>query len=193
MTDSLFPGTKAVKRLRKYFNDILSELDDEHVRAELFGESDRAKVILSASLIDDLLDYRIEQHIKIPVTLQQRNYIFRNEGPLGRFAYKIDISYVFGLIEKSTEKQLHLLRELRNACAHSKFKLTFDAPELGDVAKQLLKPLGVVALKEDSGDAIRTAFLAEMQVLTHTLIQGSREEAKTWMRRFRPPPDELIP
>jgi hypothetical protein len=84
MADSLFPPPGSVKKLRAYYQDFLSELDIDHIRRELFGESDRAKVILSSTILEDTLDYRIEQSIKITVTPSQGKYIFRVDGPLGK-------------------------------------------------------------------------------------------------------------
>jgi hypothetical protein len=73
---------------------------------------------------------------------------------------------------------------MRNACAHSKFGLSFDAPILADVVKQLFKPLGLVALKEDTADGIREAFIAEMLALLQTLADGSRDKATEWLRDY---------
>jgi hypothetical protein len=56
MADSLFPPSGSVKKLRAYYQDFLSELDIDHIRRELFGESDRAKVILSSTILEDTLD-----------------------------------------------------------------------------------------------------------------------------------------
>lgn len=170
MADPLFPANATVRRLRDYVNDPLAELDDENIRAELFGESDRAKVILSAAILDDALSYRIEDHIRVATTPAKMKHILRFEGPLGTFSSKIEIAYVFGFISSNAARQLHFVREMRNACAHSKFKLSFDAPELADVAKLLLHPLGAVTARDATSSALRAAFLAEMQVLTHTLI-----------------------
>ena len=76
------------------------------------------------------------------------------------------------------------MREMRNACAHSKYTLSFGVPELANVAKRLFKPIGVFSPKEDSDQGIREAFIAEMPILFRTLVVGSREEAIEWARKL---------
>jgi hypothetical protein len=182
MPETLFPTSKSIKSLRGYYQDKLNELDVESIRSELFAESDRAKIILVSALLEDLLDYRLEESIAIEPSGRQGPYIFRFDGPLGRFAYKTEIAYIFGFISLDTAKQLNIIREMRNACAHSKFKLSFDMPILSNVAKTLFKPLGFMHLKDETPEAIRSTFLAEIPILLHTLIQGSREAAIACMR-----------
>lgn len=104
-------------------------------------------------------------------------YILRYEGPLGTFSSRTEVAYLFGGINRTIAEQLTLIREMRNACAHSKFKLSFDAPELANVAKRLFKPLGVTPLNDQTGEGIRRAFYIETMVIYQTLYHGSRQVA----------------
>jgi hypothetical protein len=173
MADSLFSKPKAVDKLRKYYQESLSEINTDEVIRELHGESDRAKVILSSTILEDMLDYCIERRVVVDASASKFRYIFRFEGPLGTFSSKIEIAYIFGFITRSLARQLHLMREMRNACAHSKFRLSFDAPELADVVKLIFHPIGMTKLKEDTPEGIRTTFLEELTIILQTLIHGA--------------------
>jgi hypothetical protein len=180
----LFPVPGSVKTLRDYYKEPIGSIDFDKLHEELNNESDRAKIILLSSILDDMLTYRMEHCININLTEKQWEYIFRFEGPMGTFSSKIEIAYVFGCIDIKTAKQLNTMREMRNACAHSKYTLSFDAPELANVAKHLFKPIGVFSPKEDTAQGIRDAFIAEMPILFRTLVTGSREDAIAWARKL---------
>jgi len=47
------------------------------------------------------------------------NTMFSGYGPLASFSSKIDMAYSFGLITKSEAEDLHIIRKIRNECAHS--------------------------------------------------------------------------
>jgi hypothetical protein len=118
MSNSLFSIPGSVKTLRAYHKERISSINFDEVLARLNNESDRAKVILLAAILEDVLAYRIETCINVNLTEQQWEHIFRFEGPMGSFSSKIEIAYVFGFIDINTAKQLDTMREMRNACAH---------------------------------------------------------------------------
>ena len=123
MTDPLFPASAAVKRLRAYYRDKIQNIDIEQLRLSMQKESDRAIVILAGSTLDDLLEYRISKNFRGELTeSQKRDFL---EGPISTFSSRIKPAYVFGIIDKLTAKQLDVIREMRNACAHSVFTLSF--------------------------------------------------------------------
>jgi hypothetical protein len=132
----------------------------------------------------------------LEVKEKQLDYTFRFDGPLGRFAYKTELAYVFGLMDKDVAIQLNLIREMRNACARSKYKLSLEMPVLADVAILLFKPLGVVSPKENTAEGIRTAFLAEClhfyrhwrKVLAQRLSTGCATLSAMTFRRLQARP-----
>jgi hypothetical protein len=186
MADLLFPTSPTVKKLRAYYQDKLENVDIAHIRDVLSKESDRAIAILAGSILDDLLQYRIEKALHVEVTEAQARHIFRYEGPIGAFSHRIEIAYIFGIIDKLTARQLQLIREMRNACAHSIFELSFDKPELANVAKMLFRPNGVVELLNDTAAGIRDALLREFPTLIMILTLGSRESGIIWVTEHFP-------
>jgi len=173
---SIYQTPNSVKTLRAYYKDRALP-DVAHVAAELNGISDRASVILLAAILDDLLNFRITQSITAQLNDDDMTHAFRFEGPLGALSHRIEIAYLFGSIELATYKELNIIREMRNACAHSSFVLNFTKPEMANVAKRLFAPHGVVSLPQDTPDDIKSAFVTAGLFLIQTLAHGSRAEA----------------
>lgn len=167
------PGS--VKSLRKFYKDPLNLPDKYSLQGELAGESDRASVILMASLLDDALMYRISKHLCFEPTREEFDKVFRFEGPLGTFSARMEMACLFGFIEDETYEQLTLIREMRNACAHSKHALKFTDAVLGNVLKRMFAPLGVIS-PDIAGNEAKGSFLVEGIFIYYSLYLGSREE-----------------
>jgi len=191
---SLIPKTAgSVKTLRQYWKDRYAEPNAEHFRKEINGESDRAVVILVATMIDDWLAHAINERAVIKANPDEMEYMFRFEGPMGSFSARIEIAYIFGVIDERTMNQVDVIREMRNACAHSKRGITFAMPVLSNVLKRILKPNGEISLLGTSGKDMRDAFISEAIIIISILQEGSREKGimslKEDIREFseRPP------
>jgi len=183
MLAGLFPTRGSTKRLRAYYRERLTVINFDELLLRLHQESDRAKIILLSSILDDLLEYRLSKRIKPSINTEQTDYLFRFEGPLGTFSSRIELGYAFGFIEPDIASQLNTIREMRNACAHSKFVLSFDNEELRNVAKHMFKPSGLFYPLTDDAAGFRQAFLAEMPPMFFTLTYGSRRKAIALLRR----------
>ena len=87
-------------------------------------ESDRAIVIVSAILLDNLLERLIKtSYVKDPKV----NTIFKDEHILRSFHTKISIAYFSGLIPKAFYHDLKLICDIRNKFAHDVIAdLNFD-------------------------------------------------------------------
>jgi DNA-binding MltR family transcriptional regulator len=196
MATGMFNTSNAVKTLRRYWKNRASLPDPATLSRALNHESDRAAVILASAILDDVLTMVLAQRFAIKIDETQSDYVFRYEGPLGSFSSRVEIAYLFGIIEEATRSQLSDIREMRNACAHSKQTLTFAHKELANVAKRLFKPRGVTPLAEDTRDAIRHAFMIEFVFINFILIYGSRkrgiaEAAASWPVQVGAPPPWL--
>lgn len=178
----MFRTAKSIKSLRQYYKDKLAELNIEQFSAEVTGHSDRAFVILLTSILEDVLTFRIARHLSFVPDEAQFDYIFRFEGPLGTFSARTEIAYLFGFIDECTRSQISDMREMRNACAHSKRPIDFDVPELASVAKRLFHPNGVVVLSGETRSDIRRAFFTEFLFLYHILMEGSRDKGEAIVR-----------
>lgn len=175
MTSRMFETPGAVKTLRAYWKDKIALPDPVKLAEELHGESDRALVILVATILDDALTGLLTERLVFRPDKKQSDHIFRYEGPLGSFSARTEIAYLFGFIDEITFGQLNDIREMRNACAHSKQPLSFETPELANVARRTLKS-GILPLPTETRADIRLSFTTEFIVLFQILIHGSREK-----------------
>lgn len=170
------PGS--VGTLKKAYNFKLKMPDSDAFLAELVGESDRAAVILASSQLDDLLANAIAMRMSESMDIQvgDMETIFRPSGPLGTFSARAEIANLFGIIDNETYAQLAILREMRNACAHSKHAITFKDPLLRNVAIHLFKPNGSTP-RAFAEKELKQAFSLEVAYLIMVLGLGSREAA----------------
>jgi hypothetical protein len=52
------------------------------------------------------------------------------DGVLSNFARKIDLGYALALYDEQIRKDLHILRNIRNAFAHTLIPIAFDTPQV---------------------------------------------------------------
>ena len=176
---SVFSSTpSATKALRRMYKRADDEADIELLFSELCGQSDRASMILAASFLDDALKYRLSKKFCFIPTDSDLAYCFRFEGPLGTFSSRLEIATLFGVIDDSTYQQLDIIRELRNACAHSKQPISFKTDRIINVVNRLRPPLGLFGVGESSIRGEKIAFAFEVLYLHGTLLLGNRERAR---------------
>jgi hypothetical protein len=175
MTSGMSETPASVKTLRRYWKYKLGLPDPVKLADELSNESDRAAVIISATILDDTLTRLLAKRFTFTPDEKQFDYIFRYEGPLGAFSHRIEVAHLFGFIDDITRGQLDDIREMRNACAHSSQPMNFGTKELANVARRFFKA-NLLPLPTDTQDHIRLAFQTEFIILFTILSQGSREK-----------------
>jgi hypothetical protein len=92
----------------------------------LKSESERGKIILLASKIDELLSELLKNFFK-PKRGEKKDpdKLFRDMGPLSSFSARIEMAYRMGLISKVSADCFDILRSIRNDCAHSMKPFTY--------------------------------------------------------------------
>lgn len=90
-------------------DDIIESIIDE--------KNDRALLILSSSLIDDLLYHILNKYLLDPLKSNDEN-LLKGDNPLGTFSSRIKMVYRIGIIDKSFLIILDKIRDIRNKCAH---------------------------------------------------------------------------
>ena len=98
---------------------------DSILRTEFESESDRAAVILTASLLDNALYSLLKNHF-VPLPSNTDSLFDSANSPLSTFSAKIDISHRIGLISSKFCRDLHLIRRIRNEFAHNIHGCTFE-------------------------------------------------------------------
>lgn len=102
--------------MKKLDNDIAGQWSD-HYENSITKESPRAKVILSACYLDELLRELIEISLK-PKKQKNDNLLDGPQAPLSSFSSKIELTNRLNLISNDVATSLNLIRKIRNEFAH---------------------------------------------------------------------------
>jgi DNA-binding MltR family transcriptional regulator len=128
-----------LKALRRLHRVPVREEDFISIIKELRSDSDRASVMVYGSIIDEAIENALTRRM-VALTPTEREQIFQGTGPLSSFSAKINIAYAFKIFGKMTKRDLHYIREVRNAFAHISRNLRFSTKEVSDVCAALHTP-----------------------------------------------------
>jgi len=117
---------------------------------ELERQTDRGVAIIGAAYLEERLEEslraaftdRIEQ-VKID-GYKVSNRLFKGTGPLATFSAKIDALFALGLVGERSFHDLHLVRYIRNAFAHTSDPLSFRSPKIADRCRKLWLPANIL-------------------------------------------------
>lgn len=110
----------------------------EDLAGELFKASDRALAVLWCATVEDNLCKFILTKMR-HLSPDDRDKMFGGYGPLSTFASKISVSYAFSFIGDTTRRNLNIMRDIRNAFAHTGAALSFNTKEVSDVCRLLVR------------------------------------------------------
>lgn len=168
----------SIAKLKAYYGDRLYVEDQDALMSELMEGNDRSAIIAVAAMCDASLEARIAMALPGLEGADKRavDHAFRHGGSLGSFSGRIDLAFYMGLIDSQIQKQLHDLRHIRNAVAHTKRRVTFADVELQNAAKRLFRPYGTFKLLNDTPDGYRRTLISEGMLLWNA-IQDGRDTA----------------
>ncbi|MCB1780033.1 MAG: hypothetical protein KDJ34_08050 [Candidatus Competibacteraceae bacterium] len=110
--------------------EVLKPLIEEAFafRETLSPESDRGCALMAAAFLDSRLATLIRKKlINEPNTVQQ---FLEFNGVAGTFSSRIDFCFLTGLIPRSVQSDLHLIRKIRNEFGHRAEPITFENQEI---------------------------------------------------------------
>lgn len=90
--------------------------------AELAKQNDRAVAIVGASYLDLMLRWAIELKM---VTADEVPRLFEDRGPLQEFSSRINVGFALGIYKRRAFNDLKIIRDIRNAFAHSAEHMDF--------------------------------------------------------------------
>ena len=168
--DSVLSALNALSKTRVYHT-----VPEEHVH-HLIGETSRARIILNGSAIEHMLAHRLEQMMP-SLNSDEHSRIFGPDGPLGTFANKTRIAKGLGIIDRTTSKQIDVIRAMRNAAAHCVTPISFADKPLKDGVLQIapcnLRP----QIKLLEAGALRDYFELTCMSINSLLISGNPHES----------------
>jgi DNA-binding MltR family transcriptional regulator len=179
----------SIRTLRK-FTRTKRVLSVEEMMTELMGQSHRGTVILVAALLEDALTEQLGSIMRDYDGIERLEKLGPLFGPnrhLSSFSAKIDLAYFLMRIDDGMRSQLHDIREMRNACAHSQQPISFADEELVGVFKRIIAPVGVCrwdVIQDSTPDHFRELFVAEAMILDRAIRLGSSTRARIELHRL---------
>ncbi|TGK23323.1 hypothetical protein EHQ05_19220 [Leptospira yasudae] len=116
--------------LAKHWDDLLMD--------EFQKETDRAAVILTASLFDNSLNDLLNNFLISNSSTNDELFDGPN-APLSTFSAKINVAYRVGLISNKFAHDLNLIRKIRNEFAHNIQGCSFENGKVRSRVLELLK------------------------------------------------------
>ena len=105
-------------------------------RKSITVETDRGAVLMAAAFLDDKLKSLIERRMVQDRKVARRAFEFN--GPLGTFSARINLAYLFGIIPKNAQRDLHTIRAIRNEFAHHAAPLSYDDEKIAPLCDRLV-------------------------------------------------------
>ena len=105
------------KEIKEREQSLTEKLD------ELARSTHAGYALIVAARLDQTLRATIER--KMPYLTKNLCRALFEHGALSDFGDKIDIAFGLGIIDTETRRELHIVRKMRNAFAHSPAKLHF--------------------------------------------------------------------
>ncbi len=166
-----------IANLKKYARArVGDETDIDASVADLHNESDRGAIILASTSIEDMLEYEIFK--RLPGLFKDdamRRKIFESDGLLASFSKKIEMAYALGIIDGDYKKKIDLIREIRNACAHSRKPLAMDKEVLQEPCRIIISDF-IDDIKDKEPKTIRMAFICKCAIICHYIATGEKIE-----------------
>jgi hypothetical protein len=159
MTESPTKSTASRSDLQQQF----LKQQVESLEKATAGESPRAKIILFATQIDEMLKELLLKFLK--QGRKTDDELFRDGAPLSSFAARIALAFRVGLISKDDADAFDTLRKIRNECAHKIFEFDFTKSPRSDQLKRF-----VTLTRQDPSRATAIDDLARPQTDEERLI-----------------------
>ena len=111
----------------------------EQFNSALSEESDRARVIIVASWIDEFLKVKLMNEFS-KGNSDARKTLFANNGPFATFSAKICAAFCAGWIDKDVHDDIQVIRKLRNDFAHNYNPLSLEEKDIRNQIESLKVP-----------------------------------------------------
>jgi hypothetical protein len=110
------------------------------------GLADYAIALICQTFVEKALEIAIFASLApYDEEANKRIFDYDNRGPIADFSAKIKLGYVMGIFGKETKADLDLIREIRNAFAHSLQPISFETKEVIDMCGRLaIQPMAQI-------------------------------------------------
>jgi hypothetical protein len=155
MPDDAKPTDEITERLNKALGEFVSSV---RISTRL---SHTAVVVTAAAILEDVLEQCLKKKMR-PLKSSKERRLFAAYGPISTFAAKIDLAYAFDITTDDIDRELQLIRKIRNAFSHSKETRSLDEEPIKSLFYALKRPAG-------ASGTYPAQFMACVQVLANYL------------------------
>jgi hypothetical protein len=148
--------------------DVPSHWDDVFHK-EFEDESDRASVILAATMIEAALETAIRARL-VPLPSSEDALLEGANAPLSHFSSKIDMAYRLGIIPATAARDIHLIRRIRNTFAHEISNCTFSSPSVVSRVLELVRSQRAVEANIDTRDTYPQGVRGDFQMTASWIL-----------------------
>lgn len=151
----------------------------------LVNESDRGVVVFMTSILEDILLTRLMSKF-VELKPAERKNLTRSGGLLANLDDRINLAHAMGLLSQDSVEMLQVFKAMRNACAHSRKKMTFKTPALRGALSLLFDGEGALDIRDNVSDpmVLRITFLSAFVFLNEMIFGGSTEQAQQATQRI---------
>jgi len=107
--------------------------------ASLSDESDRGRVIITASWIDLLIKVKLMNEFS-KGNAEARKSLFSGNGPFATFSAKVNAAFCAGWIDNDVYHDIQVIKKLRNVFAHDAGRVSLDNEETRKLIESLRVP-----------------------------------------------------
>lgn len=173
----------AFKALKAYCDRGIFQSADPEVIDVLTEESDRGAIILVGGVLEDVLAERIIA--TLPGGKALRGELLRRGGLLSSFQDKLTLAEAMGIIDGPTADSLDIIRQLRNAFAHTMRTVSMKIPAISGVVGLILDDEHSDYLKSSANDAYLRLVLGFIMAFHVERIMGKTQaEAQAVVNRL---------
>jgi len=146
----------------------LEKVGENWIHLELDCETDRSIVIVAGALLDEGLKKIIITGL-IPAAKKDWCVFSGGNSPISSFSARIDLCYQLGYISSVMQRDLHIIRKMRNDFAHDPFKLSFDSASVNNRVDELDK---ISNYRERNQEARKKSALREPSTILFLPLAG---------------------
>jgi hypothetical protein len=141
-----------------------------------------------------ILEYDLERCLLRtfrPLNREMRKRLFDAYGPVSTFAAKIDLAHALGITSEAMHRELHKMRKIRNAFAHSRDGLSLDAEPVKTLFYTLARPAGITGTYAEQ--FVKCGELIDDELEAYLVSKGETEDLRALKEIPEVLPNDAIP
>jgi hypothetical protein len=144
------------------------------------AQSDRAVAIIGAAYFDLVLRDIIAAKLLPDAELMRT--LFEDRGPLQDFGARIHLAYALRLFGRAAYDDLRVIKNIRNAFAHSAEAMDFNQPDVTRSCGSLCYPQMISVRNQPDPHTSRQEYLRAIELLTEIFLEDQMRQDRGMSR-----------